>query len=41
VRLTGATSPQPETVARYEESYALYRELYPALKTIAWALSEQ
>ncbi len=39
VKQTGCTSPQPETAARYDEGYALYRQLYPALKDLSHALS--
>jgi xylulokinase len=41
VRQTGVTSPQPKTVARYEQVYALYSQLYPALKDISHELSSQ
>jgi len=41
VKLTGSTAPQPEIVARYEQSYALYRQLYPALKGISHGLSSE
>jgi xylulokinase len=39
VRLTGSTVPQPAQQAAYEKYYALYRQLYPALKEISHALS--
>jgi xylulokinase len=39
VKQTGRTAPVAETVARYERGYALYRQLYPALKDIAHQLS--
>jgi xylulokinase len=39
VRLTGSTAPQPAEMAAYEKYYALYRQLYPALKEISHALS--
>jgi len=39
VRLTGSTVPQPAEQAAYEKYYALYRQLYPALKEISHALS--
>jgi xylulokinase len=39
VRLTGSTTPQPAEQAAYEKYYALYRQLYPALKDISHALS--
>jgi xylulokinase len=32
ITVTGSTSPQAEAVARYEQAYAVYRDLYPALK---------
>ena len=41
VKLTGSTAPQPEIVPRYEQSYALYRQLYPALKGISHGLSSE
>jgi xylulokinase len=41
VHLTGSTQPQSQDAARYEDAYAYYRQLYPALKTIAHGLSEQ
>ena len=40
VRQTGSTRPQADQVSRYEQSYALYRQLYPALKDISHALSQ-
>jgi xylulokinase len=39
VKQTGYTRPIPETVARYERGYALYKQLYPALKNITHELS--
>lgn len=39
INITGSTSPQPETAARYEQVYAEYRQLYPALKEISHNLS--
>ena len=41
VTVTGSTLPQPEAAARYEHNYSLYRQLYPALKTISHGLSKQ
>ena len=41
VTLTGVTKPQPDAVARYEQTYAYYRQLYPALKVIVHGLSTQ
>ncbi len=40
IQVTGSTAPQADVVARYERSYATYRELYPALKIISHSLSE-
>jgi xylulokinase len=39
VKVTGSTSPQPETVAKYEPFYNLYCELYPTLKATSHSLS--
>ncbi len=39
VSITGATAPQPEQAARYEDFYHQYRALYPALKEISHHLS--
>ncbi|GAB4463082.1 MAG: xylulokinase [Anaerolineae bacterium] len=39
INITGSTSPQPDTAARYEQVYAEYRQLYPALKDISHNLS--
>ncbi len=39
VKLTGSTTPDPETVGKYEPVYAQYRELYPSLKTVSHNLS--
>jgi xylulokinase len=41
VQLTGSTQTQPQVAARYEEAYAYYRQLYPALKSISHGLSMQ
>jgi xylulokinase len=41
VQLTGSTRPQPGIAARYEEAYAYYRQLYPALEPIVHGLSKQ
>jgi xylulokinase len=41
VRQTGATSPRPETVTRYDGAYVLYRRLYPALKDVSHRLSAE
>ena len=38
VKLTGSTPPQAEGVSAYAESYAIYRDLYPALKAISHRL---
>lgn len=32
IRVTGSTAPNPEAVAAYQQPYALYRGLYPALR---------
>ena len=40
VKQTGSTTPNGEDVKRYEAGYALYRELYPALKNISHQLSK-
>ncbi len=34
VKITGSTSPDPVQADKYQKSYVLYRELYPALKNI-------
>ncbi|HMN59105.1 MAG TPA: xylulokinase [Anaerolinea sp.] len=39
VQQTGVTPPQPDQVRRYEQVYALYRDLYPALKDLSHRLS--
>jgi xylulokinase len=41
VKSTGSTSPQSGMVAEYEQSYAFYRQLYPALKPISHGLSSR
>jgi xylulokinase len=41
VKITGSTSPNPSTVAEYEACYAIYRQLYPALKTISHDLGSE
>ncbi|HXV44507.1 MAG TPA: xylulokinase, partial [Anaerolineae bacterium] len=41
IKVTGSTRPQPETAARYEQIYAQYRQLYPALQAISHSLSRQ
>lgn len=33
VKITGSTLPQPTQVDAYRRTYALYQELYPALKS--------
>jgi xylulokinase len=40
VRVTGATGPRPDVAAFYDRHYALYRRLYPALRTLMHDLSE-
>ena len=39
VKVTGSTSPQTDGVSAYEKGYAVYRDLYPALKEISHRLS--
>jgi xylulokinase len=39
VKLTGSTTPRPETAGKYEPVYAQYRELYPSLKAVSHNLS--
>jgi xylulokinase len=39
VKVTGSTTPQPETVALYEPLYEQYRQLYPTLKEMSHNLS--
>ena len=41
VMQTGSTLPQPETVAQYEQIYALYGQLYPSLLQVSHGLSNQ
>jgi xylulokinase len=41
VTLTGVTKPHADAVTRYQQSYAYYRQLYPALKVISHGLSTQ
>ena len=38
IRVVERTEPRPEVVARYDELYPLYRDLYPALKPTFHAL---
>lgn len=38
IRVVERTEPQPEIVARYDELYSLYRDLYPALSPTFHAL---
>ncbi|MEJ5224548.1 MAG: FGGY-family carbohydrate kinase, partial [Anaerolineales bacterium] len=33
IQVTGVTRPQPEAVAAYRQAYAVYQDLYPALRT--------
>ncbi|MCB0163186.1 MAG: xylulokinase [Anaerolineae bacterium] len=40
IQLTGSTRPQAETVAVYDQFYAQYRQLYPALKDISHNLGQ-
>ncbi len=39
IRVTGTTTPRPENVEGYRHLYALYRDLYPALRPTFHALS--
>jgi xylulokinase len=39
VKVTGSTTPQPETVTKYEPLYKQYRQLYPTLKEMSHNLS--
>jgi len=34
IHVTGVTAPRPDEVDRYERHYAIYRDLYPALKAL-------
>jgi xylulokinase len=40
IKQTGSTLPSAEGAAKYDEIYAQYRQLYPALKEISHRLSE-
>ena len=40
IKITGSTLPDASQVAMYEKSYAVYRELYPALKSSFERLGE-
>jgi xylulokinase len=39
IKVTGSTQPQAGQAAKYEQVYAQYRQLYPALKEISHNLS--
>lgn len=39
IKVTGSTRPQADQAAKYEQVYAEYRQLYPALRTISHNLS--
>ncbi len=39
IKVTGSTQPQADQAAKYEQVYAEYRQLYPALKAISHNLS--
>jgi xylulokinase len=39
ITVTGSTRPQPDSAAKYEQVYAEYRQLYPALREISHNLS--
>jgi xylulokinase len=40
IRITGEVEPNPEAARKYEESYRMYRELYPALSPSFHRMSE-
>ncbi len=40
IKVTGSTQPQPDVVAKYEQYYVQYRQLYPALRQISHNLSQ-
>jgi xylulokinase len=40
VEITGITTPNPVAQAEYNRHYSVYRDLYPALKSISHRLSE-
>ena len=40
VRQTGCTMPDPAMAEKYEQGYQLYRDLYPALKSISHRLND-
>ena len=41
IKITGSIVPQPDVVAKYEQIYAQYGQLYPALQAISHSLSLQ
>lgn len=41
VKISGSVEPEPELVERYAERYALWRELYPRLKSLWPRMSEE
>jgi xylulokinase len=41
ITVTGSTRPQADSAAKYEQVYAEYRQLYPALREISHGLSLQ
>ena len=40
VKQTGLTSPRSDANATYEQIYALYRQLYPSLKSVSHQLND-
>ena len=40
VKQTGSTAPRADQVMQYEQGYAMYGELYPALKPVMHGLGE-
>jgi len=40
VKQTGSTSPRSDASATYEQIYALYRQLYPSLKSVSHQLND-
>jgi xylulokinase len=40
VRIVGRFDPDPQAAARYDELYAVYRQLYPALREVHWRLHD-
>ncbi|PKO23375.1 MAG: xylulokinase [Chloroflexi bacterium HGW-Chloroflexi-1] len=40
IHVTGVTTPRPDEVGRYDRTYAIYRDLYPALRALSHRLGE-